>query len=279
MIAVILPVAALMGVASLQGWVLTMPTTLVDGERLLFWVATTVLAPHILLYAFGVATALWILPESTIGYSWWLLIEGRVRVGLVLLMMQALVLGAAGVTITQASQLDLTSVATGYSAAQANLWNLALLSMLVPTWIGYRTGWRVYRDVGARTERQRQEDHLRKLEIKHSGQPWDRYVERPFRWITGMDGHKPRWFLIWAVLSMLSFMFIYALSLNLNSQYLFGMGVFATIPSMTALVAAWTKFRDGAMTRRLPFLIPVRDAEHDDPYDPRSAGVKTFTRS
>lgn len=279
MIAVATTVAAVMGIGSMNEWILVMPTTVVDGTRVLTWVATTVLIPHLVLYALGVAIALWILPESTVGYSWWLLTEGRSRVALVLLMMQALVLAAAGLIINQASQLDLTSVATGYSRTQADLWNMALLSMLIPTWVGYRTGWRVYRDVGARTERQRQEDHFRALEIRNRGQAWDKYVARPLLRITGADGNKPRWFFVWLILALVAFTASWSVSLQMDSSYLFGMGVFTAVPAVTALVAAWTKYRDGAMTRRLPLLIPVRDADHDDPYDPRSAGVKTFARS
>lgn len=278
-ISLVLILATIMGFAATNEWVLTVPTSLVDGQKILAWIITTVLVPHLLLYVIGVATALWILPESTVGYSWWLFTEGWRRVALVLLMMQAVVMAAAGLVISQASEGNVTSVASGMSAAQAELWNLALLSMLIPTWIGYRVGWRVYHDAGARTERQRQEDYLQALEIKHSGQFWDKYVTRPWRRATGIDGHKPRWFTMWLILTFVTFLFLYALSMGLSSQYLFGVGVFTAAPSITALMAGWAKYRDGAMTRRLPILIPVRDAEHDEPYDPRSAGIKTFVRS
>lgn len=279
MISLIVFVAALMGFAAANEWILTMPTSLVDSHKVLIWIVVTVLVPHLILYFIGLSTALWILPESTVGYSWWLFTEGWKRVVLVLLMMQAIVVAAAGLIISQASQGSVTSVANDLSNAQAELWNLALLSMLIPTWIGYRVGWRVYRDAGARTERQRQEDYLQSLEIRHSGQFWDKYVTRPWNKATGIDGNKPRWFTLWLILTVSLFIFLYSLSMTFSSQYLFGAGVFASAPSVTALMAGWAKYRDGAFTKRLPVLTPVRDSEHDEPYDPRSAGVKTFVRS
>lgn len=253
------------------------PESFVDLQDILLWIVSSMAVPYIISFLLTSFLSLYIITQSSASYCLWVMKQGA---GTLLMWMTVSIVFSfvfIGAIFDVLKPDDFFVTSRTLDDMTYNVWLASLEAAMIVPWISYRTTWKIYRVVGARTMQQRYEDDIANMEIDNTGKWWDRFVTRSVKSITGIDGHKPRGFII----TILPLFILSIFSAVLGHDF----GITAFIPitiigfpvSAIALNAAISKYRDGKHNRkRPPFLIPVRGPSTVDKYNPASKGVRQF---
>lgn len=251
----------------------------VNSQDVLRWIFTSMALPYTVLYTTVFFFSLFILTQSTARYVWWVFtqsVSAFVAYLIVALVVSSLILG-----VTYAvSQPGSHSLQQTTELAANQMWVAGLFVVAMVAWMSYRSAWKVYRAVGAQTMQQRYEADVAKMEVATSGRTWDKYVERPWKSITGIDGHKPRGAFAYFVFTMPFIIFGVSLVMALRFSDSLSALPLMFIPSTSVLLcAAIAKYIDGRYARtRPPRLHNVRNWNTVDTYNPSSKGQRVFVR-
>jgi len=173
---------------------------------------------------------------------------------------------------------DALNANSNMTKPQVTVWNFMIIFMPTSLWVGYREGWKSYKQLGATTTQISYEDELRKNEIKTSGQWWDRRVIPLYNFFTAKNGEKPRGLLIFLFISVPLLLLVWIQATLSGYYYLIGLAVFFLLPALLAVFMTISKRNDMKMTKHAPRLNPVRRPGTNDDYNPGSVGVKVFNR-
>lgn len=161
---------------------------------------------------------------------------------------------------------------------------------IVPLWAGYKLAWKSFVGhykkphlvSGTMSKQDQYEEFLQFRETYNSGQFFDKYVSYPFKKYSGADGFKPRFFLLWCVVStIVSTPFIMmSIGLYSSNSVAISLSLFFLLPTIMAIFMFFAKRHDMLTSRRIPYLYPKRgyNDQNMNYYDPASVGVKKFRR-
>lgn len=244
------------------------------------WFMTAMFIPNALLFFSVACFSFWILPQSSVKYSLWLVKESFSALFVTFLAVETIIILLLGLSFyTNPVSFFIVNSATGLSPVQGNMWAASLTSTVFVAWFAYRVSWVSYRQIGAQTMQQRYEEDLRQLEVKNSGRVWDRFVSLRLRRIIGVDGRKPRMFTLSMLMGIPFMIMFYALYMTFEIEFMIPLAIWYA-PAMSVLfLASVAKYRDGRYaSKHAPYLNPVRDWNTVDEYDPSSRGVRKFAQ-
>lgn len=266
-------------VALLDGYSVSSPIDSGGSLMLATWLMISVIIPVTVIYLINAIIPIYVLSGKDIKYVAWVIKEGYNGIVFGYLMSLTISIIAVSFAIVGAADMNfIPNFQTGISIAARNMGVFSALAMMMTAWVGYKTAWKVYRTVGAMTEKMRHEEFLRDLEIDNSGRWWDRKVEKRIKSLSGRDGRKPYWGFLWFfIIGQVTTALSMTLREFTESVYV---GMFATIFILSLeilIIATLQKRRDVLMKKKwMPVLIPVRTPTHDVPYSPKSSGVRHF---
>lgn len=268
----------------------TMPEYRISGLSLLTWTIINACIPALLMFIIGLATGVTILPAANPRYSWWVVSTHVKKISLYVLAVLTIVMCSVTFITTTSWGRDHTVAESGFSPYQYMLiFTTTLVVAIVPTWLGYQCAWTSYvgncrtpsEPSGTMTQQAQWEDYLQSLETKNVGQWWDRIVVRFYRWATGSDGHKPRGFVAWCIISSIVVATLWGSSIGTytNNNTIISLIFFFILPTLLLFFVFISKIHDMTTGKRLPRLTPIVGYNNDDStFDPSSVGTRKFTR-
>lgn len=260
---------------SWKGWIFDIPHSY-RSEFLAPWTITSLVVPHIICFVYSLIGGLWILTLKDFKYVLWIVKQSASALFTIFLGVEAVMILFVSMVISSATSLDFsTSQFSPMTRIEGTLWFVSLYSLGVPLWLGYRSGWRAFRENGAMTMQERADRDNADLEIHNSGQLWEKmelFVKKFF----GMRGDKPHGGFIWLFI-VSPFMTVIMLSVGYSffTAYQYGALVMGGLMCTIVWFAAVAKSRDGAKIDRYPRLSPVRDQNTQDSYNPGMSSVSS----
>lgn len=267
------------GIGSANGVFLESRERFSSTEDILNWIFTSMVAPYAVLYVMVFVASIYILSQSTMSYTWWVIkqsLSASLTYMVITLVIASMILGAA-YAVSQPVETSINQT-TDFAASQ--MWVVGNIAVAAVSWGAYKSAWKIYRVIGAQTMQQRYEADVAKMEVATSGRFWDKWVERPFRWFFGLDGGKPRGAMMFFVISIISTIITTSFVTVIDISLLMPIALLSVPASIVLLFAATAKHKDGRYNRKKPpVLNKVRDETTEDTYNPASKGHKVFVRS
>lgn len=272
-------VSLVIGIGSANGIFLESRERFSGTQDILHWIFTSMVAPYAVLYVMVFVASIYILSQSTISYTWWVIkqsLSASLTYMFITLVIAAMILGAA-YAVSQPAETSMNQT-TDFAASQ--MWVVGNIAVTAVAWGAYKSAWKIYRVIGAQTMQQRYEADVAKMEVATSGRFWDKWVERPFMWFFGLNGEKPRGAMMFFIISIISTIIATSFVIVLDISILMPIALLSVPASIVLLFAATAKYNDGRYNRKKPpVLNKVRDKTTDDTYDPASKGHKVFVRA
>ena len=242
------------------------------------WTITSLFIPHVVIYFISLISSLLILPLKGIKYAFWIMKQSIIPIIVSFFAVEAVIFLIMGILLSSASEQNIrVREDIGMSVLANDFWYLSLFSVSLVLWNGYKVGWKAYRSFGAKTMQQRFHEYQDKILVKNSGQIWEKYVETFSQKISGKDGEKPRGgFLYVLFISHLCIFssFMIGLYVKNTDTYLPLSIIFSSLVLFTQM--AITKARDTTKKKVEPKLIPVRDQNSVDKYNPELSSVSRW---
>lgn len=257
-------------------WILVSPKDITDPQGIVFWMMKNVILGHGVLFASGFALAMYILPLREMKYSWWIVKQSWLQTLLHFFIFASCEVLAVGFLVYTAHDLILRPNNEGVSSLEEMLWITSWWLSVVALWIGYKSGWKAYRNIGAMTAQDRYKKDIQDMEISNSGQFWDKTISRPVVKFLGKDGGKPTGGILWICLSSILLIIMWSISIALGSTAMLAFVIFFTLPSTLGIFACITKGLDYRVKKHEPWLIPVRDWDTIDEIDIEKIGSRKF---
>lgn len=273
-----LVICLVIGIISVQWDMFKPPSDFNQRKEVGKWVIMSLVIPHFLLFSFSVVSSFVILPLKKTSYTVWLIkqsIQGVFTTFLVVELITVLLIvivlyGAPDTFYNYNYEMGMKPI-TNY------FWAISLYSMSIPLWMGYRAGWKAYRQIGASTMQERYEEYLEELEVKNSGQFWERVVQNKSQKFFGTDGKKPRGGFLWfIVISPMVYTLSFSLSLSFLDESFFAPVISSLLTFFIVIIMSITKSRDVRKKKLKPYLIPVRDSNTVDEFRPEKSGVSVL---
>lgn len=252
------------------------PIEIAKTENAVKWILLEIFMPYTLLYFSSLFVGLAILSMQDFQYIRWLTKQAisPIMVNYFLMLLIIVTLGAinvySNIYIPQLQDSELNPM-------EKSLWMTVLILYVVPIWMGYKTAWKSYRELGAKTMQDRYEEKLGQLEVKNSGQFWDKYVTRTFNRVLGLDGVKPRGGFTFFFFNIIFLMVLYGIAESIG-VFFYATAVYFIVPTIAFMMMATAKYKDVKKTNREPYLITVRYQDTVDSLDRASKGVQRFSR-
>lgn len=267
----IVSVSAIFSILSWKGWVLSPPTSALDTTYLYKWIFLSIFCVHFVLFFLGYLSSIYILPQSNLRYNLWIFKEtaaGSIKYFLVLESLIVILIG-----IFMNSSPDSTFLRTldnGYTPMQLWAFNLSVLSMVIPPWLGYASAWKGYRLFGAMTMQDRYNMDAKKLDRKISGQFYERRIDPVIDFLLGRKRMRPKGSILWfLVVAPLTLSISWGVGVYNDSLYLTGFLPISFIPISLLIFISLAKYRDGKFRiDEEPVLEPIRGPDTDDSYNP-----------
>lgn len=279
---IILIFSLFISILSKYNVIFTVPGKYMTLENFLPWSIQSLFIPHAILYVIVIASIWWILSLQDIKYIIWLFRQSIRSILFSFLALESILIVLIYMSLYMYNPNSWVRVieSQNMTPVQNSVMTFSMISVIVPVWVGYRIAWSSYRELGAKTMQDRYEDYLTKLEIKDSGQFWDKVVIPLFNKLTGADGHKPRFGLIWIFFIGPAIVIItWSLYNVLEQNTILSTGIFGILPITIIFHAAILKWYDPLAKKRIPYLYCVRGPETVDEYDPESSGFRKFKRN
>lgn len=259
-------------------WFFHQPTALHTPSDTLSWMASSMIIPYIINFIASALFTMYIITQSSLSYTWWV-----IKQGWMILVLYFFIVCSVSVILVGVVFSSIHADEDNYSGSFSNVPNtIMVLSMgmsVFVAWMGYRASWKIFRAVGAQTMQQRYESDLAHMEVQHSGRWWDKYVSSVITSLTGRDGEKPRGFVIYAFVCHSLVILSASLVIVLKLHFLLSLSVIVVPCCMVSLCAAIAKYRDGRYKKNTaPVLVPVRNKDTEDTYNPASKGIHVFHR-
>lgn len=271
-------ISMIVGIGAVNMGLLEARERFAGTQDVLGWIFASMLIPYAVLYIMVFAISIFLLSQSTVKYAWWVIkqsMSASLTYMFATLVIATMVLGVAFAV----SQPGVTSTNQTTEFAASQMWIAGHIAVTFVAWGAYRSAWMIYRSVGAQTMQQRYEADVAKMEVSTSGRFWDKWVERPIKWMFGLDGRKPRGFALYfpftlgATIVATSSVFVY------GTQLMMPLALLAVPSIIVTFFAAVAKYRDGRYNKKTaPVLDKVRDKTTEDTYNPASKGHKVFVR-
>lgn len=259
-------VGVIFAFAPLIGFNLLPPTRVLDPWEMVKWTAVNSIIPHLVMFLMTYTACLFILSMGTKEYIWWLLKQSVAGALLTFMLFETVVCIFILGTVNTSPIENFSTNGNEASAVQNVLLSMASLFLIFPPWLGYRTSWRAYREIGAQTIDERWESHSQKLWVRNSGQVWDKLVESPWTRISGSDGKKPRGGFFWVlILSPIILSFAQAAAYLTSNNSIVGVVSITILPVIVTFIAARAKVKDGYQDSH-HFLDIKRDETTEDDF-------------
>lgn len=274
---VMLFVSCFMGILTSQDHLFMAPENLGIHSNTFSWIAMELLIPYTVLYFASLLVGWFIISMQSYTYVKWIFKQSATPIIIHYFFMLFLVVAFSAMNVYSVINIP-QSQSSDLNPMEKSLWLSVLLLYFVPMWMGYRVAWKSYRELGAKTMQDRYEEKLESLEVKNSGQFWDKYASTSFKRIFGLDGRKPRGGFTWVVLAITLTLLLYTLAESLQIVFLYATGIYFVLPSILFFMMATAKYRDVKQGRHEPFLITVRYPDTVDDVDLSSKGRQRFDR-
>lgn len=276
MIAVVCVFATILYIVSTRSHLWTPPSDIF--KELFSWTFTALIIPHSILFFISLFAALLILPLKGIQYAFWIMKQSVGPIVVSFLALEAAVFAMMGMFINAANkEMIIIKEELGMSLLTNQFWGVSIYSITFVLWTGYRVGWKAYRNLGAKTMEQRFNDYQDKLLIKNSGQFWEKYIETSYDKISGRDGSKPRnGFLYFFILTPICTFLTFSIGNDAGNYDLYLPLAIVFLSTCIFTLMAIVKSRDTTKKKVEPKLIPVRDKNSIDTYDPELSSISRW---
>ena len=270
-------VSLIVSIGSYFGIIVVEPTVFIVPSDTFLWILSTVVAPYVINFFLVVLFTTFIMTQSTMKYSLWVVSQGMKSHIFWLIMavsMGVIIVGLA----YESSYINApnNTATTLHNITEISYVMVCVLSIIV-SWIAYRSAWSSYRTVGAQTMQQRYEKDVANMEIDHTGQWWDRFLIKHLKSIFGLDGEKPRGFFVYFAFTLIVSVINVSFASYYENVVFLPMALIGAPVSVVALLSAIAKYRDGKFNRKKQsYLTPVRFPDTVDDYNPASKGVRQF---
>ena len=260
--------------------VLFYPPEGIQTGGLALWSAINVFVPYTLIFLISVFSSWFILSQEKFSYIKWLFKESvnGLIINYLIYITIIIVVMTISISFFPENTYNTINENNHMTKPQVTLWNSMIIFMPTALWVGYKEGWRSYKQIGATTTQIDYEEELRKNEIKTSGQFWDKRIVPLYNFFTGNNGEKPRGLFLFLAISVPLLIYSWIQATISGYYYLIGISVFFVQPAILAIFMTVSKRNDMKMTKHAQRLNPVRRPGINDDYDPGSVGVKVFNR-
>lgn len=273
---VMLVISFLMSFLSIKDILFMPPIEMAKTENAIQWLLLEFFIPYTILYFSSLLVGLSILSMQGYRYVKWIFKQASFPIMVNYLFMFLIVAAISAINVyanIRIPQLENSEL----NPMEKSLWLSILIMYAIPLWMGYKTAWKAYRELGAKTMQDRYEEKLEKLEIKNSGQVWDKYVTKIFNKVLGLDGEKPRGGFLYLLLVTPLLMILYGVAVSIG-VFFYATSVYFIAPLILFIMMATAKYKDVKNTKREPFLFTVRYPDTIDSLDRTSKGMQRFDR-
>ena len=273
---IMLVLSFLISFLSIEDILFMPPIEMAKTENAIRWLLLELFTPYTILYFSSLLVGLSILSMQGYKYVKWIVKQGAFPIMVNYLFMFLIVVAISAINVyanIRVPQLENSEL----NPMEKSLWLSILIMYAVPLWMGYKTAWKTYRELGAKTMQDRYEEKLEKLEIKNSGQFWDKYVSKMFNKVLGLDGEKPRGGFLYLLLTIPLLMILYGIAVSIG-VFFYATSVYFIAPFILFIMMATAKYKDVKNTKREPFLLTVRYPDTVDSLDRTSKGIQRFNR-
>lgn len=273
---IMLLISFIMSFLSIKDILFMPPIEMAKTENATKWLILELFIPYTILYFSSFFTGLAILSMQGFKYIKWLFKQAISPVMINYLFMFLIIVSISAINVyinIRIPQLENSEL----NPMEKSLWLSILIMYTVPLWMGYKTSWKLYRELGTKTMQDRYEEKLEKLELKNSGQFWDKYVTKIFNKSLGLDGGKPRGGFLYIILVTPFLMVLYGIAVSIGI-FFNATSVYFIAPSILFVIMATSKYKDVKNMKREPFLLAVRYPDTVDSLDRKSKGIQRFDR-
>lgn len=273
---IMLLISFIMSFLAIQDLLFMPPLEIAKTDNAVQWILLEIFVPYTTLYFCSLFAGVAILSMQDYKYFIWLIRQAisPIMVNYIFMLLIVVAIGAinvySNISIPQLQDSELNPM-------EKSLWMTVLVFYVVPLWMGYKTAWRTYRELGAKTMQDRYEEKLMNLEIKNSGQFWDKYVTKTVNKVLGLDGEKPRGGFSYFILSIILLMILYGVAESIG-VFFYATAVYFILPSILFTMMATAKYKDVKKIDKEPHLITVRYPDTIDSLDRTSKGIQRFNR-
>lgn len=273
---IMLSLSFLMSFLSIKDILFMPPIEMAQTENATKWLILELFIPYTILYFSSFFTGLAILSMQGFKYIVWLSKQAISPVMINYLFMFLIIVSISAINVyinIRIPQLENSEL----NPMEKSLWLSILILYAVPLWMGYKTSWKLYRELGTKTMQDRYEEKLEKLEVKNSGQFWDKYITKIFDKVFGLDGEKPRGGFFYIIFTTPFLMVLYGIAVSIG-VFFYATSVYFIAPSILFAIMATSKYKDVKNMKREPFLLTVRYPDTVDSLDRTSKGIQRFDR-
>lgn len=273
---IMLSLSFLMSFLSIKDILFMPPIEMAQTENATKWLILELFIPYTILYFSSFFTGLAILSMQGFKYIIWLSKQAISPVMINYLFMFLIIVSISAINVyinIRIPQLENSEL----NPMEKSLWLSILILYAVPLWMGYKTSWKLYRELGTKTMQDRYEEKLEKLEVKNSGQFWDKYITKIFDKVFGLDGEKPRGGFFYIIFTTPFLMVLYGIAVSIG-VFFYATSVYFIAPSILFAIMATSKYKDVKNMKREPFLLTVRYPDTVDSLDRTSKGIQRFDR-
>lgn len=249
------------------GFDLKIPKSTLEPWGMVQWIISNSIVPHFLIFSVVFVCCMSILSMGNSEYLKWVTKKSLGGALLTYLLFESTICLILLIVI-HSMPVDNFSVinSDNGSSAQVFMQSFTTMTLIFPPWLGYRTAWRAYREIGAQTVSDRWKKHSRKIARKNSGRAWEKLVTSPFSRIFGLTGEKPRYGFLWVFIIAPIVLSISQSFGALTGSYIgMGLATITILPAIIPFFAARAKVKDG-MPDSLGVLDIRRTEESEDSF-------------